>query len=257
MTIAPPTRMAARADDPALPTPPRLGEGAGWSLFLDFDGTLVEIAERPQDVVVAPGLPAALTALSRRLDGRLAIVSGRSLAALDQHLGPLPVAMAGSHGGEFRPANGQVQALAEPLPRAACEAMDAFAQDHGGLVFESKPFSVAVHYRNQPQVAEALVARAAEVGREFGLKIKHGKMVVEMSMPGSDKGNAVDHFMALAPFAGTRPLFAGDDVTDEDAFRAVSRFDGGGILVGPPRETRALWRLDTVAALHSWLEDTL
>jgi trehalose 6-phosphate phosphatase len=255
MTIATPTRPPALEDDAVLDPPPRL-EGSRLSLFLDFDGTLVDIADRPQDVIVAPGLPEALAALSQRLEGRLAIVSGRSLAVLDEMLSGAPLAMAGSHGGEFRPAGApQAQALAEPLPRPLCEALAAFAEENGGLVFEAKPFSAAVHYRDRPEVGEALFAHAASLASQHGVHLKHGKMVVELTMPGSDKGNAVTQFMNLALFAGSRPLFVGDDVTDEDAFAAVRRFDGGGILVGPMRPTHALWRLDNVAAVHRWLEN--
>lgn len=253
MTIATPTRPLE--DDAVLSPPPRLDD-TRLSLFLDFDGTLVDIAGRPQDVIVAPGLPEALAALAQKLEGRLAIVSGRSLAVLDELLAGAPLAMAGSHGGEFRPAGAlPAKALAEPLPPRLCEALAAFAQENGGLVFEAKPCSAAVHYRDRPQVGEALFAHAATLAAQYGAHIKHGKMVVELTMPGSDKGNAVTQFMSLAPFAGSRPLFVGDDVTDEDAFAAVRRFDGGGILVGPMRPTHALWRLDDVAAVHRWLED--
>jgi trehalose 6-phosphate phosphatase len=255
MTIATPTRLSEPADLAHLLPPPALRERADWSLFLDFDGTLVEIADRPQDVVVAPGLPRALEVLSQRLGGRLAIVSGRSIAVLDELLRKVPVAMAGSHGGEFRPAGSdRIEALADPLPQPLCEALSAFARDNGGLLFEAKPCSAAVHYRDRPDIGPALFAYAEQLGAEYGVPVKQGKMVVELTMPGSDKGNAVNRFMSLAPFAGTRPLFVGDDVTDEDAFAAVRRFDGGGILVGPMRNTRALWRLDGVAAVHDWLE---
>ncbi|VWX52924.1 trehalose-phosphatase [Novosphingobium sp. 9U] len=256
MTIAIFPELPASREHAPLPAPPQLGAGAGLALFLDFDGTLVEIADHPQGVVVAPELPEALAALSQRLEGRLAIVSGRALATLDRLLDHAPVAMAGSHGGEFRPVGAsQVEPLADPLPKPVCQALDTFAQENGGLVFEAKPFSAAVHYRDRPEIGEALHDFAAALAADNGLKIKHGKMVVELSMPGSDKGNAVNRFMELPPFAGTRPLFVGDDVTDEDAFGAVRRFDGGGILVGPMRQTAALWRLDNVAAVHRWLEE--
>ncbi len=239
----------------ALPPPAQLDAMEGISVFLDFDGTLAEIAGHPDEVVVAPGLGEVLNQLSQRLDGRLAIVSGRALAVLDAMLGPISIAMAGSHGGEFRPVDASVpQALAEPLPRPICEALQSFAQDNGGLVFEAKPYSAAVHYRDRTEIAEPLIAFAADLAAKHGMGLKHGKMVVELTMPGSDKGTAVARFMELAPFAGSRPLFIGDDVTDEDAFAAVRRFDGGGILVGPMRPTRALWRLENVAAVHTWLE---
>ncbi|MEW9854459.1 trehalose-phosphatase [Novosphingobium sp. M1R2S20] len=256
MTILSPSISPADGPAPALSAPPQLDTGRGTALFLDFDGTLVELAEHPQDIVVAPALPHLLTALSERLDGRLAVVSGRSLAMLDDFLGPLPIGMAGSHGGEFRPAgSSQVQPLAKPLPPAVSAALSSFAQQNGGLVFEAKPFSAAVHYRNHPEIAEQLVGFATTLSAEHGLAIKHGKMVVELAMPGSDKGSAVRHFMERAPFAGSRPLFIGDDVTDEDAFAAVRQFDGGGVLVGAMRATAALWRLENVSAVHRWLEN--
>jgi trehalose 6-phosphate phosphatase len=242
-----------------LPPPPALSELIGaqgsreGALFLDFDGTLVEIADHPEQIDIPAGLPAMLAALGERLEGRLAIVSGRSLAALDRFLGPLPVAMAGSHGGEFRPAgSGKVQPLSEPIPSGIVSAMSAFAHDNGGLLVEPKPFSIAVHYRDREDIRPALLETARMLAEPGGLGIKHGKMVVELVMPGSDKGSALSQFMTLAPFAGTRPYFAGDDVTDEDAFRAARRFDGGGILVGAMRDTEALWRIDGVPALRDW-----
>lgn len=239
-----------------LTPPPRLGKGEGLSLFLDFDGTLVEIASRPQDVVVRPDLPATLRTLAERLEGRLAIVSGRSLAVLDAFLPDVGVAMAGSHGGEFRPAGAlKSEGLAAPLPSALREGMAHFARANGELVFEAKPYSTAVHYRDHPEVAADLLSYATHLGKEHGAIIKQGKMVIELTMPGSDKGNAVTHFMQQAPFAGTRPLFAGDDVTDEDAFAAVRPFNGAGILVGAMRPTQALWRLEDVGAMHRWLEE--
>lgn len=243
-------------NEAALPAPGQLDSTADWSVFLDFDGTLAEIVDHPGNVVVAPGLAGVLTDLSHKLNGRLAIVSGRALAVLDRILGPVPVAMAGSHGGEFRPAGeSRPQALAEPLPLPVCQALERFAQENGRLVFEAKPYSAAVHYRDRTEVAEPLIAFASDLAAQHGMRLKHGKMVVELTMPGSDKGTAVSRFMDLPPFAGTRPLFVGDDVTDEDAFAAVRNFDGGGILVGPMRPTRALWRLDSVAAVHTWLEN--
>ena len=240
-----------------LPPPPPLGSAAGISVFLDFDGTLVEIADRPGGVIVSPTMPQALATLSHRLDGRLALVSGRSLAALAHLLGPVGLAMAGSHGGEFRPAGAKVaEALADPLPAGVAGALKQLADAHQDLVFEEKPFSVAIHYRLRPDLGPLIAERAAAVAAEYGLLPKHGKMVIELSMPGSDKGNAVARFMEIPPFARTRPLFVGDDVTDEDAFAMVRHLGGEGILVGPLRSTRAHWRLESVAAVHQWLEES-
>ncbi|MCJ2180530.1 trehalose-phosphatase [Novosphingobium album (ex Hu et al. 2023)] len=241
-----------------LPQPPPLRITPRTALFLDFDGTLVDIADHPDAVVVARSLPALIEALARRLDGRLALVSGRSLGALEALLGSLDVAMAGSHGGEFRPAaDGGIHALADPLPDGIVDALSGFAQANGGLLVEPKPFSVAVHYRHHPHARDDLLACAEGLATAHGLKMKHGKQVVELVMPGSDKGSAVASFMELDGFIGTQPLFVGDDVTDEDAFRAVARFGGNGILVGPMRATAATWRLADVAAVHEWLAAAL
>ncbi|PEQ14720.1 trehalose-phosphatase [Novosphingobium sp. PC22D] len=241
-----------------MPDPAPIASRDGTSLFLDFDGTLVEIADHPDRIAVAPGLGAMLEALSEKLAGRLAIVSGRALADLDRHLGPIAVAMAGSHGGEFREAGSSVvSALAEPLPERVLADLRALAEAQGGLLVEAKPFSAAIHYRSDISVRDAVLDTAERIARTEGLGLKHGKMVVELVMPGSDKGAAVERFMTLAEFAGTRPIFAGDDVTDEDAFRAVMPFGGGGVLVGPMRETTAVWRLADVAAVHRWLNAAL
>ena len=246
------------ADGRDLPQPPPLRITPQTALFLDFDGTLVDIADHPDDVVVARALPGLIEALSQRLEGRLALITGRSLSALEAMLGPVDVAMAGSHGGEFRPAGGgEVHPLAEPLPEAVVTSLSRFAQANGGLLVEPKPFSVAVHYRRHPHALEGLLACAESLCAAHGLKLKHGKQVVELVMPGSDKGSAVAGFMALDRFAGTTPFFAGDDVTDEDAFRAVAECGGCGILVGPMRETAAVWRLSGVAAVHAWLSKAL
>jgi trehalose 6-phosphate phosphatase len=239
---------------PDLPRPSPIANGELIALFLDFDGTLVEIADHPDSIHVTAGLPAMLEALSRTLEGRMAIVSGRALSDLDRHLGPIAVAMAGSHGGEFRQAGArEAIALADPLPAAVLENLQALAKDHGDLLVEAKPFSAAIHYRNNTSACAALLEATQAMATANGLALKHGKMVIELVMPGSDKGAAVRRFMDLPGFRNTRPVFAGDDVTDEDAFKAVAPYGGGGILVGPMRETAAVWRLESVEAVHAWL----
>ncbi|WP_395391154.1 trehalose-phosphatase [Novosphingobium sp. BL-8A] len=254
----PPAEHGARPRD--LPPPPplrpaRIGEPP-LSLFLDFDGTLVEIADHPDAVIVPPTLPGLIARLSDLLDGRLALVTGRSIAALEALVGPLGVAVAGSHGGEFRPAGVSVaMALADPLPGLAVERLTRFARENGGLLVEPKPFSIAVHYRTHPHALNGLLACAEGVRHELGLTLKHGKQVIELAMPGSDKGSAVTRFMEMEPFAGSHPYFIGDDVTDEDAFAAIARLGGEGVLVGPIRKTAASRRLDSVASVHRWLAE--
>lgn len=241
-----------------LSLPPLLSSAPDFALFLDFDGTLVDIAPSPDAIVVRDGLPEMLARLNDRLDGRLALISGRALDDLDRHLGAPDIAMAGSHGGEFRAArDGPVTALAAPLPDSVLAQIQALASDFGGLLVEAKPFSAAIHYRASPGAEAAVLAATKSLAELAGLQLKRGKMVAEVIMPGSDKGAAVGRFMELPRFAGSRPLFAGDDITDEDAFGAVLDHDGGGILVGPQRETAALWRLPGVAEVHGWLKAAL
>lgn len=238
-----------------LPAPPALTLGPQTALFLDFDGTLVEIADHPDAVVVPEYLPDLLNGLSGALHGRLAIVTGRSIAAVEELTGKLDIAVAGSHGGEFRPAgSADVLALADPLPADVVAVLERCAHDNGGLLVEPKPHSVAVHYRHHPEAVDALVGCAQELSARFGLSLKHGKQVIELAMPGSDKGSAVARFMGLPAFRGAVPLFLGDDVTDEDAFRAARALGGQGVLVGPARPTAANFRLADVAHVRGWLK---
>lgn len=241
-----------------LPPPPPLRPSPEVALFLDFDGTLVDIAPRPDQVKVARALPVLIESLAEKLGGRVAVISGRALEVLDDMLGPLDVAMAGSHGGEFRPSgNEDVHPLADPLPDSIAAALRAFARENGDLLVERKPFSMAVHYRDHPGMREPLLSAARGLAIDHGAGVKDGKMVVEVVMPGSDKGSAVAKFMEMPAFAGARPYFVGDDVTDEDAFLTVARLGGAGILVGAMRETFARWRLESVEAVHAWLKDAL
>ncbi|MCB2078567.1 MAG: trehalose-phosphatase [Novosphingobium sp.] len=237
-----------------LPPPPVLDSLGASSVFLDFDGTLVEIAPQPDAIEVAAGLADTLRRLRDKLEGRLGIVSGRSLEDLTNYLDIEDIALAGSHGGEFRAAGSTViEALATPVPERATTALRELTESRRGLRIEPKPFSVALHYRNGPEFEGEVLSLARELADGMQLVLKRGKMVAELLTPGADKGSAVRKFMDMEPFSGTMPLFLGDDVTDEDAFRAVTDLSGGGILVGPQRETHAKWRLGSVDRVHDWL----
>jgi trehalose 6-phosphate phosphatase len=235
--------------------PPRsLLEGA--ALFLDFDGTLVELAETPDAIEVSSDLQPLLERLARRLGGRLAIVSGRPIEDLERHLAISGIAVSGSHGVELRLA-GQALRAAEP-PAGVAEARAAarrFAETAPGLLVEEKPAGVALHYRQAPDRAYSVGTFMAAVAERTGLSLLHGKMVAELRPRGADKGAAIRAMMAEPPFAGARPVFVGDDITDEDGFQVASEMGGAGILVGPPRATRAAWRLDDVPAVARWLTD--
>lgn len=236
-----------------LPAPP-LPDPTTASLFLDFDGTLVDLAPTPESVIVDGRLGPLLERLAAAMPGRVAIVSGRSVAQIDgflaAHLGA--IAVAGSHGAERRtPAEGHVlPERTEALDRAAT-ALAAYAAREG-LLFEEKTLGVTLHYRADPARGPAAIAEAERVAAEHGLGANRGKMMVEVRLPG-DKGLAVEALMAGGAMAGTLPWFLGDDVTDEDGFAAAAARGGAGVLVDDPRETAARYRLGGTAAVRDWL----
>ena len=234
--------------------PPPADSFDGAALFLDFDGTLVELAETPDSIRVPEGLGSLLERLKRRLDGRLAIVSGRSLADLERHLPCQGVDVAGSHGLELRLAEGAGLPLAVPpgLDEARAE-IASFAACRDGLIVEEKPFGLALHFRLAPEQEAPVLALMEELARRHGLWLQIGSMVVELRAPGANKGDALKALMREPRFAGARPLFVGDDLTDEHAFAAATELGGAGILVGPPRETAARYRLESVDAVADWL----
>ena len=237
-----------------LPPPPALIENA--ALFLDFDGTLVELAETPDAIAVPPGLAPMLERLRRRLDGRLAIVSGRSLADLERHLPLHGIAFSGSHGLELQLADGTLLPLSIPLGLDDVRArVEAFADANPGLLVEEKPAGIAVHYRMTPDLGPRADAFLAGLAKERGLEVQRGAMVAELRPTGATKGDAIAAFMTEPEFAGARPLFMGDDLTDEHGFTAVAKLDGAGILVGPPRESAARYRLNSVAEAAHWLRE--
>jgi trehalose 6-phosphate phosphatase len=240
-----------------LPSPPSLGElgrKAPIALFLDFDGTLIDIAETPEGIVVPEGFARGLEALSRRLGGRLALISGRAVANLEGHCGgPLGIAIAGSHGlSRFSASRERLGAKPQPLPDRVFEAFTRFATDTG-LHLENKAYGAALHYRADPSLAERAEAFAGSLAEEHGLMVKRGKYVVELVPPGADKGTAVRAFMSEPPFAGTRPVFVGDDVTDEDGFTAAAALGGFGVLVGYPRPTAAEYGFVDPSSVTAWL----
>jgi trehalose 6-phosphate phosphatase len=231
---------------------------AGTSLFLDFDGTLVEIAASPDAVIVPAALIGVLEALADRLPGRIAIVSGRSLAQIDALVGPFTrrIAVAGSHGAERRAAGADPAPVTPPSALGdAADALNRYAT-HSGLIVERKTLGVALHYRQAPQFEDAAVALAGDLAARHGLILQRGKMMVELRADG-DKGRAIAALLASPAMAGTRPLFFGDDVTDEDGFVVAAAAGGAGVLVGPVRQTAARHRLPDVAAVLAWARAAL
>lgn len=230
-------------------------KAAETALFLDLDGTLAPIVARPEAVGPDPRRTRLLEALALRLDGRLAVVSGRTLADLDRILeGRTPV-LAGVHGLVRRDALGRVTST-PPHPGlvAAVRVLRDFAATHAGLIVEDKGLSVALHYRQAPDLAPRVRIQTEWLAAETGLVLQPGDQVMELRTPGPRKGEAIAAFMAQPPFAGRKPVFLGDDLTDEDAFLATERLGGFGVLVGPARPTAARYRLADVGAALDWLE---
>lgn len=231
-----------------------------WALFLDIDGTLLEIAATPQAVHPAGADTKLVAALYDNANGALALVSGRPLAKIDELFAPLHLPAAGQHGVERRDARGRLYRpplQAEVLARAAQQIAD-FAGRHAGLVFEHKGYSMALHYRLAPRLAGAAHAVVREAARTVGegVEVQRGKMVAELKLAGHDKGRAIEAFMREKPFAGRIPVFLGDDLTDEDGFRVVDRLGGHSIKIGSGA-TQARWRLTNPAAARQWLNDWL
>lgn len=227
--------------------PPNLLNNA--ALFLDFDGTLVPIADRPDAIAVAPSLLPLLEQLGAKLEGRVVLVSGRATADVRQWLGPSDVRVVGSHGLERdgatprRPA-----ALDEFLPYLR----DVQAQ-HAGVIIEEKPFGAAIHFREAPDAEATCRAAAVHVAASADMRVLPGKMVFEIKPADGNKGTAIVAMMNEPAFANRHPVFIGDDVTDEYGFAAARDLGGAGILVGPERETAATYRLEDVDHVHRWL----
>ncbi|HEY5713676.1 MAG TPA: trehalose-phosphatase [Allosphingosinicella sp.] len=235
--------------------PPRCDLLDGAALFLDFDGTLVDLAETPDSIRVSPALEPMLRRLQRRLGGRLAIVSGRSLADLESHLPNAGIAFSGSHGLELRLPGGS--ALPLSVPAGLDDARDKvrnFAASLTGLLVEEKPAGIALHYRRAPASGARVEAFMERLARRHGFSAQRGKMVVELIPLGATKGDALRAFMTEPDFAGARPVFVGDDLTDEHGFTAAAALGGAGVLVGAARPTAALYGLVSVAAVADWLE---
>ncbi len=234
--------------------PPAL-ELSGVALFLDLDGTLAPIAARPDDVGPDSRRSNLLERLRRGAGGRLAVISGRTLADLDRILERRVESLAGVHGLTRRTGAGDTSAVAaHPGHDAALAALKSFAAAHPGLLVEDKGQSVTLHYRLAPEFASAARIEAERIATQTGMTLQPGHMVMELRTPGPGKGDSLRAFMAEPPFAGARPIFMGDDLTDEDGFLAAIALGGFGVLVGAPRPTAARYRLADVEEALAWLE---
>lgn len=245
----------------APPDPASLPKPAHLAVFIDIDGTLLGFRERPEQVRLHDALRGTLRRLCRKLDGAVALISGRTLADIDRIFHPLGLPAAGLHGLEWRLPDGTRQDSSEAavLDHLRPE-LKLLVERYQGVLLEDKGSAVALHYRGVPDIGPNLVARVRDLVAADAdtLTILDGKMVVEVKPRHADKGSAIAAFLAEAPFAGRVPVFLGDDATDEDGFRTVNQRSGISVLVdgqdGGKRETAARYRLPDESAVERWLE---
>ncbi len=234
--------------------------GRSWAIFLDVDGTLLDLADAPDLVHVDTRLLRLLDSLVDANRGAVAIVSGRSIADLDQLFSPLTLPAAGLHGAERRDARGGLhRRAADPRLRQVEHELTRWSRAHPGTLVEDKGGAVALHYRLAPAEEAAARALIRTIGASLGddYVVQTGKQVVELKPAGVSKATAIREFMSEAPFAGRRPVFVGDDVTDEDGFLAVRDLGGVAVGVGEREFSHATCRLDDVRAVEAWLFDWL
>jgi trehalose 6-phosphate phosphatase len=235
-----------------LPAPALLD---GAALFLDFDGTLVEIAPRPDMVHVDERLARLMARLAEKLEGRIAVISGRPAGEIAALFGTPGFAIAGSHGLELRHADGRETIAERPAALDLVRAgLAEFAARDAELLIEDKPIGVALHYRRCPEYEAEANVLARALAERHGLRLQPGKMMVEVRSGAADKGSALVALMREPGMIDARPVFLGDDDTDEPAFEAAVRLGGDGVLIGPERRTAATHRLPDVATTLDWLE---
>ncbi|CAA0094627.1 Trehalose-6-phosphate phosphatase [Starkeya nomas] len=228
-----------------------------WALFLDIDGTLIEHADHPEGITIPEDLPDLLTRLQLTLGGAVALVSGRTIDWMDRRFAPARLPASGQHGAEIRLAP-DAPAVPIPIPRwrhPLEEALDRELATWPGTYIEHKPLSLAVHFRAVPQFGDAIMQKVIDVGTGLGdgVEFLKGRFVIEVRQGGHDKGSAVEQFMRSTLFTGRRPVFLGDDVTDEDGFRAARQAGGLAVAVGPRPTQQADHRLATPSEVRDWL----
>lgn len=224
------------------------------ALFLDIDGTLIDLALTPDGVVVPQGLAQTLQDLSARLGGALALVTGRSLAYADGLFAPFSFPTAGLHGAEIRAGGKLVYAEPSAAFSAIVAALQAEMAEHPGVLVEDKGAAVALHYRLVPELEPFLEARmrhyAELAGADWALQL--GKMVFELRPARSSKGDAVERFLQDDPFAHRLPVTIGDDLTDESMFAIANARGGISVFVGPPEApTGATYRIGSPAEVRA------
>ncbi len=260
-----PVSSSATANDAALAAFLAL-DVRGIALLLDFDGTLVDIAETPDAVHVPAALRESLARLLDLTGGALAIVSGRPIRDIDRHFAPLKLPVVGGHGAEMRVSDDETVSAVTPLPDDLRRRLKAAESFDPGIVIEDKGYSVALHYRRAPAMENRLRAHIEAVCADFPgepMEMLPGKALFEVKRPGVSKGEGVRALLRHAPFAGRTPVFIGDDETDKTLFALLPEFGGigfsvdlaydglAGIFAAPAAVRNALERLASAGAALS------
>lgn len=230
---------------------------AGYALFLDVDGTLIDIAASPDAVIVPATLANDIRNVSIKAGGALALVSGRTIETVDRLLHPETFPVAGLHGGEFREPGGEPVQLPSPPALATFRPLiSELAERLSGVHVEDKGRAIAVHYRAAPSAGDEVERTVEEMAARSGdtLATQKGKMVIELKPIDAGKGEAVTRFMSLPPFAGRSPIAIGDDITDEEMFKVVNALGGLSVRVGTPdRPSEADQYIENPQAVRNWL----
>jgi trehalose 6-phosphate phosphatase len=237
--------------------PTLAGPVSKLAFLLDVDGTLLDIAPTPSAVRVPNSLRQTLERIDRITNGALALVSGRSLADLDRIFAPVELAAIAGHGAEMRPAKGKTpdRSGGAALPSELRRRLIALTRLGPGIIAEDKGYSLALHYRLAPEYAPAIEQALASIRADFELgtiELLPGKCVIEIKHSEFNKGTAVRRLMVLSPFSGRRPLFLGDDITDESVFAILPEFDGIGFSVGR-RVPGVAGHFDSPRQVRTWL----
>jgi len=235
------------------PAPP---PSLDWCLFLDVDGTLIELTDTPLHTRADDALKSLLARVATRLDGALALVSGRSIAYLDALFAPLRLPTAGLHGVERRTAAGALSGanIEDSRLDTARRTLFGVVEAHPGSLLEDKGKTIAVHFRMAPlaesAMCDAVQRVAAGLGDEY--HVQGGNMMLEIKPAGYSKGAAIEDYLREPPFTGRTPVFLGDDLTDLDGFRRVESH--GGLSVGVGNRVDGRYQLADPPAVRAWLE---
>jgi trehalose 6-phosphate phosphatase len=232
------------------------GNPSRFALFLDVDGTLLDIAATPAEVVVPPQLAPLLARIGKGLDGAMAILTGRQLAEIDALLAPLQLVGGGVHGAELRTEAGTpIVRVAMSIPASLVDQVIELANGMPGIIAEPKGPGLALHYRQAPELKAVLESRVRLLLSRYAdeLVLCPGRKLFEIIPAGHSKGTALETLSKLPTFAGRLPVMIGDDVGDVPALAAAQRLGGFGLRVAGEQFVPSSADLHGPANVLGWL----